>query len=231
MRWMRWRVQHAIAHQGFAVQQVGCPAAQLVPQPAADRYAETLLGPIDKRTRDVAVQQFAQQPLAGAVASLQLNGQAPRELDNPVIEQRHASLQAHRHAGAIYLHQHVIRQVKCEVAGHHAFVGLRDAFSERCSWVFLRDRAMGVGSRHGLRSQHRHRPRASAWGYGRGLLAATTFVHPRRPSCGSARSIRSARSPPARTSGEPRSRPLRRPRPDWETAWSTRSPLPATSPG
>ena len=96
------------------------------PSRAAGRAARSPIGsreaglrPIHQRRRDVAIDDPAEQPLAAAVAEPHRQRQPPHEVDQPVIEQRRARLEARRHAGAIDLHQDVVVQVAGEVLEDH----------------------------------------------------------------------------------------------------------------
>ena len=61
----------------------------------------------------------AQDPLGLAGADLAIGRQAPRMLDHPVIEQRHARFERVGHAGPIHLGQDVARQVGAEIRELH----------------------------------------------------------------------------------------------------------------
>src|SRR6185437_8848587 len=61
---------------------------ELPAQPARERDREALLGPLDELLRHVAVEDLAQQVLRAERAAAHREGQAQRELDEPVVEHR-----------------------------------------------------------------------------------------------------------------------------------------------
>ena len=100
-------------------QRVGEQLAQVAAEPDAERHAEALLAPVEDVARQQRGRHFLQHVLAPAVLDLQRRRQRGRELDDLVVEQRHARLDRVRHAHAIDLRQHVLRQVGLGVEPHH----------------------------------------------------------------------------------------------------------------
>ena len=84
-------------------------------QPFADRRLEAVLGTIDDRLRNPALEQPPQQVLAAAVLQLQRRRHGRGELEQLVIEQRLARLERHRHAHPIDLGQDVVDEVGLDV--------------------------------------------------------------------------------------------------------------------
>src|SRR5690606_22311735 len=93
--------------------------AQRASEPRPERNAKPGLRPLDERAGYVAVEHLPQHPLTLTLPELETEGQAPGELDDTVVEQRHASLQAHRHAGPVHLRQDVVGEVALQVEQHH----------------------------------------------------------------------------------------------------------------
>src|SRR5262249_45473970 len=116
----RLRVEVAPAAQPLRREQVLRPAAQRAAQPGRERDPEPLLRAVEERARHVALEHAPQQPLALPSAPLEPDRQPPRELDDAVVEQRAAHLEAHAHARAIDLGEDVLGQVPGEVEELHA---------------------------------------------------------------------------------------------------------------
>ena len=70
-----------------------------------------ILGRSIRRLGNVAIKHAPQQPFALTAAPLEGERQCPGILDHPMVEQRNAALQAHRHRGAIHLGQNIVGQI------------------------------------------------------------------------------------------------------------------------
>ena len=68
----------------------------------------------------MAVEHLAEQPFALAAPHLEARRQPPGQLDDAVIEDRHAHLERDRHAGAIDLGENVVGKISQRVEILHA---------------------------------------------------------------------------------------------------------------
>src|ERR1043166_2490321 len=89
------------------LQQLLGPGAEGGAEPVGEGEAEAALLAVDHRLGNEARQERAEEPLAAAVADLHRERERPRELDEAVVEQRLAGLEAHRHARAVDFHENV----------------------------------------------------------------------------------------------------------------------------
>ena len=76
-------------------------------EPGADRGDEAHLAAVEDLVGQPAAQRPLHQPFAAAAAQPHPRRQPRRELDQPMVEQRLARLEAHRHAGAVDLGEDV----------------------------------------------------------------------------------------------------------------------------
>jgi hypothetical protein len=83
---------------------------QRLAEPGADRRHEPHLRPVEHVLGQIGLQRLLHQPLALPRLDAERRRQRRHELDQPIVEQRLARLQAHRHARAIDLGQDVARQ-------------------------------------------------------------------------------------------------------------------------
>jgi hypothetical protein len=83
--------------------------------PLADRRGESPLRQRHDLLRQPALGEPAQQPLGLEPGHLPGRGDAERQLDHLVVQQRTADLQAVRHAHPVHLRQDVVGQVDGEV--------------------------------------------------------------------------------------------------------------------
>ena len=109
---------------------------------------------------------------------------AERQLDEPVIEQRAADLEAVRHAHAIHLHERIVRHVDLEVGVLRALHGAgRRAVAIRRGDLLV-DRAVGRIARRRLAEQRARVLRfqeAQVGVVGAGRIAAEIFEHVAEP--------------------------------------------------
>src|SRR5262245_109144 len=89
----RCGLEVAFALQTSLVEQCLRPAAQRTAQPLVQGNSEARLGSFDELARHEAIEQLAQGPLGHTVSQLVAQRQAPRELDDSVIEEWHAGLE------------------------------------------------------------------------------------------------------------------------------------------
>jgi hypothetical protein len=90
-----------------------------------NRNAEPHLRSLDESRRHVTVEDLSQEPLPLPVSDFHRQGQSPRQLCDPMVEEWRAGLEADAHRGAIDLVQNVIRQVGERVPEHHAMFGIQ----------------------------------------------------------------------------------------------------------
>ena len=83
-----------------------------------DRHREAGLRSLEQLARDMAVEQFADDVLALAVAQLEVERDARGQLRDAMIEERHARLEADGHRRAVDLAEDVVRQIGHRVAVH-----------------------------------------------------------------------------------------------------------------
>src|SRR5947208_234008 len=74
-------------------QNIAQKIAHLPAQPAADRYSESHLSPIDDLSRDEPGRDLLEQVFRPYPAHLQVFGQAGRKFDHIMIEKRRAGLE------------------------------------------------------------------------------------------------------------------------------------------
>ena len=115
------RLEPAAGGQLPWVEQIGGPGAKRSPQPLADRHAETHLPAVGQGRRHVSIEDLAEDRLAAAVAMLELEGELPGKLDQPMIQQRDARFQADGHRRPIDLGQNVVGQIGHQVEIHRLF--------------------------------------------------------------------------------------------------------------
>ena len=111
-------VQAALGKQHIVDQ-----AAPRAGEPAGQRNGEADFAPVDRLLGDVALGEALEHDLGAQPADLQVLRQARGELDQLVVEERHASLDAGCHAHAIALHQDVVHQSGVNVAIKEAIEG------------------------------------------------------------------------------------------------------------
>ena len=79
----------------------------------------------------MTTQHLPQEPLRVAVADLVFERHSPGELDNAMIEKRHARFKRNRHRRAIQFHQNVVGQIGNGVRRHHLLEGVEVAKERR----------------------------------------------------------------------------------------------------
>ena len=95
------------------------PMAQRPPEPGTDGYGKPQLGVIEDRGRHQPADRTAEDLFPHAVADLQSRRQRERELDERMVEQRHARLERYRHAHPVHLGQDVAGEVGGDVDQRH----------------------------------------------------------------------------------------------------------------
>ena len=101
--------------------------AHALKHPLIDRHAEALLPATDDTVGDDAFERPLENVFRLTVAQLQMARQAHRELDQLVIEKRHARFDRSRHRHLVNAHQQQLRQPQFQLKIDHAFqlIGLR----------------------------------------------------------------------------------------------------------
>src|SRR5439155_12258991 len=112
-------IEKTLAFQTGWVEKRGRPVLERASQPVIDRDTEAHLGALDHTLGCVSSQQLTQGPLPSPGANAKPRWNAPGKLDDAMIKKWSARLEAHAHAGTIYLHQDVIGEVHDEVQVHH----------------------------------------------------------------------------------------------------------------
>src|SRR5207244_9923307 len=102
------RLEETTAAKAPVEEQVSGHARKWPAEPLARRRLEALLGALDDRAWQPALQQAPEQIFAGVAAQLQRGRHPRRELEQPMIEQRLARLERHRHAHLVDFRQDVI---------------------------------------------------------------------------------------------------------------------------
>ncbi len=114
------RPEQALSSQPVGGEQVVGPLPQRPSEPLGQGRVETRSwGAPRAPARHVAAEHLTDQPLPLAVAHLGSLRHPPRELDEPVVEERDAHLERNRHAGAVHLDEHVVGQGALLVGQQH----------------------------------------------------------------------------------------------------------------
>src|SRR6187402_988999 len=79
-----------------------------LPQPAADRHAETLLRTLDDLAGEQGTEGALEDPFGLAAAELELPGNAAGEVGHLDVEERRAGLERAHHRGAIDLREDAV---------------------------------------------------------------------------------------------------------------------------
>src|SRR4051812_44846503 len=90
-------VEEILPAKTIRAQEVSGPLAQLSTKPVLQRHAEAHLRTVDQCPGHMAVQHLAQQPLRGAIPDLRMLRHAPRELDDPMVEEWRARFERDGH--------------------------------------------------------------------------------------------------------------------------------------
>ena len=109
------RVEDSAPAAPLGEQQLAHEAPEPAPEPVPERHREAVLRPVDDRVRQDPPHGLLEHVLRRAAAQVELRRDRRRELDQLVIEQRHASLDRVRHAHPVDLGEDVQRQVAFEV--------------------------------------------------------------------------------------------------------------------
>src|SRR3954465_6001205 len=104
-------VEPAHGAEAFDEEQIRRQIAQRPLDPLADRNREARLGPLEQSLGGLAVEQASQDmlPLAAPDFHAERNGRGI--FGDSVIEERDATLEAHRHRGAVDLAEDVVGQI------------------------------------------------------------------------------------------------------------------------
>ena len=168
------RIEQAAARHALARQHVAQHRRQFGTQPGAHRRAEAALLTMQDVVRQHAFERSLHHVLQLAAPHLERARHAGRQLDEPLVEQRHAAFERHRHAHLVGEQQQVVRQLRREIHVHQ--------LAQRI--VRLR-----IGKAAGDAVVER-RPDAAS--------AAAPSARPRRtPACRRGNAPRTATSPPA----------------------------------
>ena len=117
------RLEIAALARSRRLEHVGEQLGQAAAEPDAERHAEALLLPVEDRRRQQRAHATSFSTcLRRPFVILKRRRQRRREVDDLVVEQRHARLDRVRHAHAIDLRQHVFGQIGLEVEAHHPAV-------------------------------------------------------------------------------------------------------------
>src|SRR5262249_39047104 len=91
------------------------PLAERSSQPAIHRGAEPPFGPVDKLPGDTPLQDLPKWPLGLPAAPLEGFRNLGCVLDDAMVQQRHARLQAEGHRCSVHLNKNVIRKIGVQV--------------------------------------------------------------------------------------------------------------------
>src|SRR5690242_19315050 len=105
------RIEHAALPERRVRQLFLGPFPQGSTQPSGDRDRESLLGAINQLAINVAIQHLSQEPLSLAITDLQIQWQLCCELDETMIQERHAGLQRYGHGSSVNLYENVVGEV------------------------------------------------------------------------------------------------------------------------
>ncbi len=98
----RLRVEHAPGAHPVGREHLGEGASEGTTEPGAERHAKALFSPGEDLGREAVGHRFLEQPLEPEEpSSPQGRGDAAHELDEGVVEERGAQLEAGRHAGTV----------------------------------------------------------------------------------------------------------------------------------